>query len=75
MLITGRKLKPEIVTEYYKVIHIIDYNEERIINARGPDYNDNEQLKKIYEDVKPRIAGRLSVSKKDIEKIEKMLFK
>lgn len=75
MLITGRKLKPEIVTEYYKVIHIIDYNEERIINARGPDYNDNEQLKKIYADVKPRISSRLSVSKKDIEKIEKMLFK
>lgn len=73
-LITGRKLKLETVEEYYKVIHIIDYNEERIENARGPDYNEEKQLKMIYEDVKPRIASRLSVSKKDISKIEQMLF-
>ena len=74
-LITGRKLKLETVCEYYKVIHIIDYNEERIIKARGPDYDDDDQRRKIYEDVKPRISGRLSVSKKDILKIEGMLFK
>lgn len=73
-LITGRKLKPEIVEEYYKVIHIIDYDEERIVNARGPDYDEKKQLKLIYEDVKPRVANRLSVSKKDITKIEHMLF-
>jgi hypothetical protein len=73
-LITGRKLKPEIVEEYYKVIHIIDYDEERIKKARGPDYDEKKQLKLIYEDIKPRIAGRLSVSKKDISKIEQMLF-
>lgn len=74
-LITGRKLKLENVCEYYKVIHIIDYNEERIIKARGPDYDDDDQRKRIYEDIKPRVSGRLSVSKKDIAKIEKMLFK
>ena len=73
-LITGRELKLDNVCEYYKVAHIIDYDEERIEKARGPDYNEDKQLRLIYEDVKPRVAQRLSVSKKDIEKIEKMLF-
>lgn len=73
-LITGRKLKLANVSEYYKVIHIIGYNEERIVKARGPDYDEKKQLKLIYEDVKPRVAGRLTVSKKDIIKIEQMLF-
>ena len=71
---TGRELKLENVCEYYKVIHVIDYDEERIEKARGPDYNDKEQLRKIYEDVKPRIAARVTSSKKDVEKIEKLLF-
>lgn len=74
VLVTGRELKLENVAEYYKVVHIIDYDEERIEKARGPDYNEARQLKMIYNDVKPRVAKRLSVSKKDIEKIEKMLF-
>lgn len=74
VLVTGRELKLENVAEYYKVVHIIDYDEERIEKARGPDYNEAKQLKIIYNDVKPRVAKRLSVSKKDIEKIEKMLF-
>lgn len=74
MMITGREVKFENLCEYYKVVHIIDYDEERIEKARGPDYNEDKQLKLIYEDVKPRVAQRLSVSKKDIEKIEKMLF-
>ncbi len=72
---TGRELKLENVSEYYKVIHIIDYDEERIEKARGPDYNDKKQLRMIYEDVKPRIAARVSSSKKDVEKIEHMLFR
>lgn len=71
----GRELKLENVCEYYKVVHIIDYDEERIINARGPDYDEKEQLRMIYEDVKPRIAERISSSKKDVARIEKMLFK
>ena len=73
-LITGRKVKLENVGEYYKVIHIIDYDEERIARARGPDYDEKKQLGLIYADVKPRVAKRLSVSKKDIAKIETMLF-
>ena len=73
-LITGRKVKLENVGEYYKVIHIIDYDEERITRARGPDYDEKKQLGMIYADVKPRVAKRLSVSKKDIAKIETMLF-
>lgn len=74
VLVTGRELKLENVAEYYKVVHIIDYDEERIEKARGPDYNEAGQLKMIYNDVKPRVAKRLSVSKKDISKIEQMLF-
>lgn len=71
----GRELKLENLCEYYKVVHIIDYDEERIEKARGPDYNEKRQLRMIYEDVKPRIAVRVSSSKKDVAKIEKMLFK
>lgn len=71
----GRELKLENVCEYYKVVHIIDYDEERIERARGPDYNEREQLRLIYEDVKPRIAARVSSSKKDVAKIEKLLFR
>lgn len=71
----GRELKLENLCEYYKVVHIIDYDEERIEKARGPDYNEKRQLRMIYEDVKPRIAARVSSSKKDVAKIEKMLFK
>lgn len=73
-LITGRELNLDNVCEYYKVLHIIDYDEERIEKARGPDYNDDKQLRLIYEDVKPRVAARVASSKKDVEKIEKMLF-
>lgn len=70
----GRELKLENVCEYYKVVHIIDYNEERIGKARGPDYDEAKQLKLIYEDIKPRVASRVASSKKDVAKIEKMLF-
>lgn len=70
----GRELKLENVCEYYKVVHIIDYNEERIGKARGPDYDEAKQLKLIYEDIKPRVAARVASSKKDVAKIEKMLF-
>lgn len=70
----GRELNLENVCEYHKVVHIIDYDEERIEKARGPDYNDDRQLKLIYEDVKPRVAARVASSKKDVAKIEKMLF-
>lgn len=70
----GRELKLENVCEYYKVVHIIDYDEERIERARGPDYNEKEQLKAIYEDIKPRVAARVASSKKDISIIEQMLF-
>lgn len=75
MIITGRELKLELVAEYYKVIHIIDYNEEQIERARGPDYDENKQLRAIYDDVKPRIAKRIASSKKDVAIIEKMLFR
>jgi len=71
----GRELKLENLCEYYKVVHIIDYDEERIENARGPDYDEKKQLRMIYEDVKPRIAVRVSSSKKDVAIIEKMLFR
>lgn len=71
----GRELELTNVCEYYKVVHIIDYDEERIENARGPDYDEKKQLHMIYEDVKPRVAARVSSSKKDIAVIEKLLFK
>jgi hypothetical protein len=70
----GRELKLENVSEYYKVVHIIDYDEDRIEKARGPDYDEKKQLKAIYEDIKPRIAARVASSKKDVATIEKMLF-
>lgn len=71
----GRELKLENLCEYYKVVHLIDFDEERIEKARGPDYDEKKQLKLIHEDIKPRIAARVSSSKKDVSKIEKMLFK
>lgn len=71
----GRELKLENLCEYYKVVHIIDYNEERIEKARGPDYDEKKQLKAIYNDIKPRVAARVASSKKDVAKIEKMLFR
>lgn len=71
----GRELKLENLCEYYKVVHIIDYDEERIEKARGPDYDEKKQLHLIYEDVKPRVAARVASSKKDVSVIEKMLFK
>lgn len=70
----GRELNLDDICEYYKVIHIIDYDEEQIEKTRGPDYDEEAQLKKIYEDVKPRIAARVTSSKKDVAAIEKMLF-
>ena len=70
----GRELNLEILGEYYKVVHIIDYDEERIEKARGPDYNEKKQLKYIFDDIKPRIAARVSSSKKDVTNIERMLF-
>lgn len=70
----GRELQLENVCEYYKVVHIIDYDEERIERARGPDYDEDIQRRAIFEDVKPRIAARVASSKKDVAVIEKMLF-
>lgn len=70
----GRELKLENLSEYYKVVHIIDYDEERISKARGPDYDEKKQLQDIYEDIKPRVASRVASSKKDVATIEKMLF-
>lgn len=70
----GRELKLENLSEYYKVVHIIDYDEERISKARGPDYDEKKQLQNIFEDIKPRVASRVASSKKDVATIEKMLF-
>ena len=71
----GRELNLENISEYYKVVHVIDYDEERIEKARGPDYDEKKQLKGIYEDLRPRVAVRVSSSKKDVSKIERMVFK
>lgn len=70
----GRELKYENICEYYRVVHIIDYDEERIEKARGPDYDEKVQLRNIYEDIKPRVAARVTSSKKDVKVIETMLF-
>lgn len=62
------------VTEYYKAVHIIEYDRDELTHEKDYSYKEKEVLKAIYEDIKPRIAARVSSSKLDVAKIEKMIF-
>lgn len=74
LALRGRPLKLENIQEYYKGFYFRKIDRDQIANARGPDKVDmQERQLLVYDDTFPRIAKGMSISKKDIARIEDLI--